>query len=143
MTRPSTTRVENDRSFFMVPQSRQPNGIHASHDSSSESALRQNGVRVNVASTPYTNGIGGKEETRNGKQTPSPALSLRPNSSSRPQLTRAKSDLDTAPSSPEDDNQNWEIRHGWEDQYNSEEYLSLLTSVGPSLSPILQLLMGF
>ncbi len=25
--------------------------------------------------------------------------------------------------------QNWELRHGWEDQYNSEEYLHLLSSV--------------
>ena len=24
---------------------------------------------------------------------------------------------------------NWELRHGWEDQYNSNEYLSLLSSV--------------
>lgn len=25
--------------------------------------------------------------------------------------------------------ENWELRHGWEDQYNSSEYLGLLTSV--------------
>lgn len=26
--------------------------------------------------------------------------------------------------------ENWEMRHGWEDQYNSSEYLGLLSSVG-------------
>ena len=31
---------------------------------------------------------------------------------------------------PEEDVQdNWQMRHGWEDQFNSEEYLSLLSSV--------------
>lgn len=25
--------------------------------------------------------------------------------------------------------ENWELRHGWEDQYNSSEYLKLLSSV--------------
>ena len=29
----------------------------------------------------------------------------------------------------EDTQDNWQMRHGWEDQYNSEEYLSLLSSV--------------
>jgi regulator-associated protein of mTOR len=51
----------------------------------------------------------------------------------RKQLPRAKSDL-----GPGDrvrlayttaEEENWELRHGWEDQYNSNEYLSFLTSV--------------
>lgn len=37
---------------------------------------------------------------------------------------------DTAVNTPEVEHQdNWQMRHGWEDQYNSEEYLSLLSSV--------------
>ena len=32
------------------------------------------------------------------------------------------------------DEEIWEYRHGWEDQYNSNEYLSNLTSVSPLLS---------
>ena len=31
-----------------------------------------------------------------------------------------------------DSQDNWQMRHGWEDQYNSEEYLSLLSSVSQS-----------
>ena len=27
------------------------------------------------------------------------------------------------------DEENWELRHGWEEQYNSEEYLNILNSV--------------
>ena len=37
---------------------------------------------------------------------------------------------DIASNMPElDHRDNWQMRHGWEDQYNSEEYLSLLSSV--------------
>ena len=37
---------------------------------------------------------------------------------------------DTAVNTSEVEHQdNWQMRHGWEDQYNSEEYLSLLSSV--------------
>lgn len=49
-------------------------------------------------------------------------------------LVRAKSDLgpQRAGANAEDgpaEEENWELRHGWEDQYNSDEYLSTLTSV--------------
>ena len=52
----------------------------------------------------------------------------------RKELPRAKSDLGPRGASPTDadattEEENWELRHGWEDQYNSNEYLSLLTSV--------------
>ena len=40
-------------------------------------------------------------------------------------------DYDLGSNVPDADAQdNWQMRHGWEDQYNSEEYLSLLSSVG-------------
>ena len=51
----------------------------------------------------------------------------------RRQLQRANTDRgprrqspSTARGNPEE---NWELRHGWEDQYNSSEYLGLLSSV--------------
>ena len=50
----------------------------------------------------------------------------------RGQLARAKSDYEREVSTdgPEDEQEfNWEMRHGWEDQYRSEEYLHLLSSV--------------
>lgn len=52
----------------------------------------------------------------------------------RKQLLRAKSDLGPRGPSPtgvdtSTEEENWELRHGWEDQYNSNEYLSILTSV--------------
>ncbi|KAH0543073.1 hypothetical protein FGG08_002586 [Glutinoglossum americanum] len=57
--------------------------------------------------------------------------SRRPNS----QLQRSRSDFGpraqdaakTSTNKPEDEGM-WRMRHGWEDQYSSEEYLSLLTS---------------
>ncbi len=50
------------------------------------------------------------------------------------QLLRAKSDLGPRGTSPTGvdggiEEENWKLRHGWEDQYNSNEYLSILTSV--------------
>ena len=57
------------------------------------------------------------------------AASPRPNV----QLTRANTDYGPRrhPSVVKHDvlEENWELRHGWEDQYNSTEYLGLLSSV--------------
>ena len=52
----------------------------------------------------------------------------------RKQLPRAKSDLGARGPSPTGvdtttEEENWELRHGWDDQYNSSEYLSILSSV--------------
>lgn len=52
----------------------------------------------------------------------------------RGQLIRANTDdgprrQPPAKNSNEVEEENWELRHGWEDQYNSNEYLSLLSSV--------------
>ncbi len=54
------------------------------------------------------------------------------------QLLRAKSDLGPRGLSPTrpghtNEDENWQMRHGWEDQYNSNEYLSLLTSVSRNI----------
>ncbi|SLM34846.1 torc1 growth control complex subunit kog1 [Lasallia pustulata] len=51
----------------------------------------------------------------------------------RGQLIRANTDdgprrQPPAKNSNEVEEENWELRHGWEDQYNSNEYLSLLSS---------------
>lgn len=51
----------------------------------------------------------------------------------RPQLQRANTDHGpqrrSSPGTSQASEENWELRHGWEDQYNSSEYLGLLTSV--------------
>ena len=58
------------------------------------------------------------------------ALAQRPNR----QLLRANTDYGPRRQSPSTGpkvaEENWELRHGWEDQYNSSEYLGLLSSVG-------------
>ena len=49
----------------------------------------------------------------------------------RQQLLRAATDFGprkASPSRPSSD-EDWELRHGWEEQYNSEEYLTILNSV--------------
>lgn len=56
----------------------------------------------------------------------------------RGQLVRANTDHGPRRQSPAKDpsgqeEENWELRHGWEDQYNSNEYLSLLSSVSDHL----------
>ena len=54
----------------------------------------------------------------------------------RPQLLRATTDVGPRSQSPnppsttaEENDENWELRHGWESEYNSEEYLNRLNSV--------------
>ena len=57
------------------------------------------------------------------------ALARRPHR----QLLRSNTGYDSrrqSPSArPDVADENWELRHGWEDQYNSSEYLGLLSSV--------------
>jgi hypothetical protein len=56
------------------------------------------------------------------------------------QLVRANTDCAPRRHSPvikrDLPEENWELRHGWEDQYNSTEYLGLLSSVSLSLLPM-------
>ena len=70
----------------------------------------------------------------------SPASTGRPTlsaaNSHRPSLARAKSDFGprqpAQPQEPTDDSSvdgHFKIRHGWDDQLNSEEYSNMLTSV--------------
>lgn len=53
----------------------------------------------------------------------------------RPQLLRATTDVGPRNHSPSPipsvtkDDDNWVLRHGWEQEYNSEEYLTALNSV--------------
>lgn len=47
-------------------------------------------------------------------------------------LSRAATDLGPRRPSPQGqprDEENWELRHGWEEEYNSEEYLNKLNAV--------------
>lgn len=62
--------------------------------------------------------------------------SLSGSSSHRPSIARAKSDFGprqpALPQDPADDGSvdgHFKIRHGWDDQLNSEEYSNMLTSV--------------
>jgi len=58
-----------------------------------------------------------------------------------PPLTRARSDYGprrAAERGPKNgDDESWKMRHGWEDEYSSTEYLSLLNSVSDSLKSAL------
>lgn len=74
------------------------------------------------------------EEVPPIKEPPAPRTGSRP----RPQLARATTDI--GPSRmPSNDGEsslgttgnqdNWELRHGWDEEYNSEEYLTILHSV--------------
>lgn len=72
---------------------------------------------------------------------PTSTVAVRPNlsaaNSHRPSLARAKSDFGPRqpaqqPQEPTDDGSvdgHFKIRHGWDDQLNSEEYSNMLTSV--------------
>lgn len=56
------------------------------------------------------------------------------------QLLRAKSDLGPRGQSPSrathnNEDEIWQLRHGWDDQYNSNEYLSTLSSVSTNIFP--------
>ena len=49
----------------------------------------------------------------------------------RQPLVRSTTEYDPRSLSPGPtrDDENWELRHGWEEEYNSEEYLTILNSV--------------
>ena len=75
---------------------------------------------------------GSTSPTRSETRAPSgsqEALARRPNRL----LVRANTDYGPRRQSPSTRpdivEENWELRHGWEDQYNSSEYLKLLSSV--------------
>ena len=93
--------------------------------------------KVNVALAENGGALSVRSEDTREQTTSRQALSSRVNGSQNGaprRLARAKTeqDLKRNISAEVEDNgaeQNWELRHGWEDQYNSEEYLHLLSSV--------------
>lgn len=134
---------------YVSAQFRQPLVQHPRQAQSSGTSLRQepppprqgqerqradlSGRRTNSRNSLSSKSSRGK----NAQRTPSSgqsdeghdAASARPNV----QLVRANTDYGPRRHSsvikqdvPEE---NWELRHGWEDQYNSTEYLGLLSSV--------------
>ena len=101
----------------------QTNGNHAEF---STPARSQTSVEPNGASARRANAmVGFADEPMNET-----GASARP----RSQLLRASTDINPKRRSPSSSRgaseENWEMRHGWEDQYNSSEYLGLLSSVG-------------
>lgn len=101
-------------------------------------------AELSVSRSSSKNSVSAKSErAQKGQRTPSSGQSDenqeiaadRPNA----QLVRANTDYGPRRHSsvikrdvPEE---NWELRHGWEDQYNSTEYLGLLSSVSLSTLP--------
>lgn len=73
---------------------------------------------------------GGQDTTATGQSIKGRDTAL---AKSKPQLLRANTDHGPRRQSPllthDVAEENWELRHGWEDQYNSSEYLGLLSSV--------------
>lgn len=119
-----------------APASGTMNGTAAAHPAPSQPQSPQSvtPARPSTASASHHNlqGIDGPEPD----QMPSRPSSVRV--SSRPQMLRAKSDFGPrhfeTPSESADEvasvDGHFKIRHGWDDQLNSEEYNQLLTSVG-------------
>ena len=74
-------------------------------------------------------------ETNGGSDPPQVATLREPSTRPRVQLQRANTDHGpqgrSSPGTSQAAEENWELRHGWEDQYNSSEYLGLLSSVWP------------
>jgi len=107
-----TSTVENDRQPSQTQQV--PNGISL-----------ENGVRPYNAESNSSRPVDGQK-----------VLALRPNDVSQGlgrNLIKAQTELNLkgglVEESENTSEQNWELRHGWEDQYNSEEYLQVLSSV--------------
>ena len=85
-------------------------------------ARSQTSAEPNGTSAHRTNGMVGFAD----QQVNEAGASGRPSS----QLLRANTDSNLKRRSPSGaSEENWEMRHGWQDQYNSSEYLSLLSSV--------------
>lgn len=149
MTRPQSAQNENRRNLINGQYLQPPNGTLSRRNQPNGTAIDP---QVTRSSIPHNgqlslqpNGLNGTSANGVVRQQLSSQSSDRPLEKPsqlagnqirippRPgQVVRAKSDVghDISPESPEDEpEQNWEIRHGWEDQYKSEEYLSLLSAV--------------
>lgn len=144
---PHRAEYENPLDFVNA-QYRQPSLQHP-RQAQSSTQLRQelppargqerSRAEPNISRTASKSSVNSKS-TRglNGQRTPSSgesdqnqdaAASARPNT----QLVRAITDYGprrhSSVSKHDATEENWELRHGWEDQYNSTEYLGLLSSV--------------
>ena len=142
-------RAEYDSPLdFVNAQYRQPPVQH-SRQAPSSTQLRQellpaqgqerSRAEANVSRTASKSSVNSKSSRgQNGQRTPSSgdsdqgqdaAPSARPNT----QLVRATTDYgprrQSSVNKHDATDENWELRHGWEDQYNSTEYLGLLSSV--------------
>lgn len=143
-------RAEYDSPLdFVHAQYRHPPLQHHPRQAQSSTQLRQElppargqerfRAEPNVSRTNSKSSVNSKSSRgQNGQRTPSSGdsdhggqdvPSARPNT----QLVRANTDYGPRrqPSVNKHDaaDENWELRHGWEDQYNSTEYLGLLSSV--------------
>lgn len=141
-------RAEYDNPLdFVSAHYRQP-PVHHPRQAQSSTPLRQElpppRRQERPRAEPDINRINSKSSVnskssrgQNGQRTPSSgesdqsqdAPSARPNA----QLVRANSDYgprrQSSVNKHDASEENWELRHGWEDQYNSTEYLGLLSSV--------------
>ena len=116
-----------------------PSGAATSTDSQAQSKPTMNGTDLNHVNGALAENTAPslvrtsltKEQASSKQALPSRANGLQ---NGQPKLLqRAKTAQHFAPDfTAEEDTgteQNWELRHGWEEQYNSEEYLHLLSSV--------------
>ena len=113
------------------------NGISASHgqngpqDSTGKQRLINGHTARNIATAGGTHNISPEQQEPIRSRTESQKLANRP----RGQLTRTQTDFGSkhqAHSSRDGPAEEvGELRHGWEDQYNSSEFLGLLSSVSP------------
>lgn len=144
-------RAEYDNPLdFVNAQYRQP-PVQYPRQAQSSTQLRQEllpvrgqerprAEQLNVSRTASKSSVNSKSSRgQNGQWTPSSGdsdhsqdaaiASTRPNT----QLVRANTDYgprrQSSGNKHDATDENWELRHGWEDQYNSTEYLGLLSSV--------------
>lgn len=133
-------------SDYVKPQLRQPLPHPSTHAANNNTPVHQgvlaqeNGRRKRPSdrsADPRHLAVSRSNSGRLGQPAQTPAESslgqdphgIRP----KGQLLRANTDIgprrESHASRPNVTEENWELRHGWEDQYNSSEYLGLLSSV--------------
>ena len=86
---------------------------------------RINGYAMDLAGT-HPNGELPEQTLSRSRTADNETLAHRP----KPQLTRRRTDYERDRQSAFAAEETGELRHGWEDQYNSSEFLGLLSSVG-------------
>ena len=104
----SMHQVNGDRSHFPAPKR-------------SSTAAEPTGSSDRRASAAV--GLAQELAKKNGASRPSRGKPLRANTDSDVKRRSISASIETV-------EENWEMRHGWEDQYNSSEYLNVLSNVG-------------